>query len=134
MEAVLRRTRSAIAPWRFTFLIKLLALAALVALADRLFYRADDVGATLGVFVLALLVSLIALRPEVRRAGRRWRRRARRTGSASGSSTIPARSASCSPGFRSVWSCCCPAPTASAADFAGCSASFCTASQCHSVR
>jgi hypothetical protein len=49
-------------------LIKLLALAALVALADRLFYLADAVGATLGVFVLALLLTLVALRPDLRRS------------------------------------------------------------------
>jgi hypothetical protein len=69
MEAVMRQARGVIAPWRFTFLIKLLALAALVALADRLFYLPDDAGATLGLFVLALLASLVALRPEVRRSG-----------------------------------------------------------------
>jgi hypothetical protein len=55
-------------PWQYTFLIKLLALAALVALADRLFYMADALGATLGVFTLALLLSLVALRPDLRRS------------------------------------------------------------------
>ena len=68
MDAILSLTRSNAAPWRFTFLVKLLALTALVMLADRLFYRAADAGATLGLFVLAVLAVIVALRPEVRRS------------------------------------------------------------------
>jgi hypothetical protein len=67
MNATLALTRSGPAPARFTFLIKLLALSALVAIADRLFFDADLVGATLGFFVAAVLLSLVFLRPEVRR-------------------------------------------------------------------
>ena len=68
MQATLALARSRPGPWRFTFLCRLLALAALVALADRLFYLADAAGATLGVFVLALLLSALALRPDLRRS------------------------------------------------------------------
>jgi hypothetical protein len=68
MEAALALPRARPGPWRFTFLCKLLALAALVALADRLFYLADAAGATFGVFVLALLLSALALRPDLRRS------------------------------------------------------------------
>ena len=68
MSATLAMQRSRPGPWRFTFLIKLLALAALVALADRLFFMAAGVGATLGIFVLALLLSLVAIRPDLRRS------------------------------------------------------------------
>jgi hypothetical protein len=67
MDATLSLPRSSATPWRFTFLIKLLALVTLVALADRLFYMAGAVGATLGIFVFALLFSIVALRPDVRR-------------------------------------------------------------------
>ncbi|HEX8444255.1 MAG TPA: DUF4173 domain-containing protein [Allosphingosinicella sp.] len=68
MEATLASPRARRSTWRFTFLIKPLALAALIALADRLFYPADAVGATLGIFVLALLLSAVALRPDLRRS------------------------------------------------------------------
>ena len=68
MEAILTSSRIPAGPWRFTFWCKLLALAALIALADRLFYLADAAGATLGVFVLALLLTALALRPDLRRS------------------------------------------------------------------
>ena len=53
MEAALLMVRRQAVPARFTFLIKALAAAALIALADRLFYQADAVGATLGIFAAA---------------------------------------------------------------------------------
>lgn len=66
MDASLVLPTARPAPWRYSFLIKLLALAALVALADRLFYPADP-GATFGLFAAAVLLTLLALRPDIRR-------------------------------------------------------------------
>nr|WP_295370701.1 DUF4173 domain-containing protein [uncultured Sphingosinicella sp.] len=68
MEAALPLARAAAGPARFTFLIKLLAAAALVAVGDRLFFKADHAGATLGVFAAGLLLSALALRAEIRRS------------------------------------------------------------------
>jgi len=66
MDASLALTTARPAPWRFTFLVKLLALAALVALADRLFYDSDP-GSTFGLFAASVLLATVALRPELRR-------------------------------------------------------------------
>ena len=68
MEAALLLVRRQTVPAQFTFLIKILAAAALIALADRLFYRADAVGATLGIFAAALLLSVLAVRSDIRRS------------------------------------------------------------------
>ena len=68
MEAALPIAWRQTVPARFTFLIKILAAAALIALADRLFYRADAVGATLGIFAAALLLSVLAVRSDIRRS------------------------------------------------------------------
>jgi hypothetical protein len=68
MDVALPLANAPAAPARYTFLIKLLAAPALVAVADRFFFRADQVGATLGVFAAALLLTALALRPEIRRS------------------------------------------------------------------
>lgn len=68
MEAALSIVRRQSVPARFTFLIKALVAAALIALADRLFYRADEAGATLGIFAAALLLSVLAVRADIRRS------------------------------------------------------------------
>ncbi len=67
MEAALPLNPPRSARRRFSFLVKLPAAAALIALADRLFYLADDVRATLGIFALALILSAVALRVDIRR-------------------------------------------------------------------
>ena len=67
MEAALSLGSTGYGKRRFSFLVKLPAAAALIVLADRLFYRADAVGATLGVFALALIFSAVALRVDIRR-------------------------------------------------------------------
>ena len=67
MEAALPLSQDRSAPQRFSFLVKLPAAAGLILLADRLFYRADEVGATLGVFALALILAAVALRADLRR-------------------------------------------------------------------
>ena len=51
---------------RFTFLIKLLGAAALIGLADLLFYG-EEPGWTLGAFALAWAAVLAAVRPDLRR-------------------------------------------------------------------
>lgn len=53
-------------PRRFTFLIKLVGAAALIALADLLFYG-EEVAATLGVLAIAWAGVLALARPDVRR-------------------------------------------------------------------
>jgi hypothetical protein len=68
MEAALPIARAVPGPARFTFLIKLLAAAALVALGDRLFFKADHAGATLGVFAGGLLLSALAVRTHIWRS------------------------------------------------------------------
>jgi hypothetical protein len=68
MEAALPILRRQAVPARFTFLIKILAAAALIAVADRLFYRAEAVGATLGIFATVLLLSVLAVRADIRRS------------------------------------------------------------------
>jgi hypothetical protein len=68
MEAALPLACPSAAPARYTFLIKLLAALALIALADRFFFRAEYTGATLGFFAAALLLSALGLRPEIRRS------------------------------------------------------------------
>jgi hypothetical protein len=68
MEAALLTVRRQAVPARFTFLIKMLVAAALIGLADRLFYDADAVGATLGIFAAALLLSVLAVRSDIRRS------------------------------------------------------------------
>jgi hypothetical protein len=69
MEATLPLVRRGPAPARFTFSLKILAALILLLLADRLFYRPGDAGATLGIFALALLAATFCLRLEI------WRRR-----------------------------------------------------------
>lgn len=68
MEAALPIVRRQAVPARFTFLIKALAAAALIALADRLFYQANAGGAALGIFATALLLSVLAVRADIRRS------------------------------------------------------------------
>jgi hypothetical protein len=64
--AQIRTAGAAGAPGRLSFVQKLVAAAALVALADLLFY-CQWVGSTLGLFCLALLSLLLALRPDMLR-------------------------------------------------------------------
>ena len=68
MEAALPMVRRQAVPARFTFLIKALVAAALIGLADRLFYQAEAAGATLGLFAAALLLSVLAVRADIRRS------------------------------------------------------------------
>ena len=67
MEAALALGQHGSAQRRFSFVMKLPAAAALIVLADRLFYRADEAGATLGVFALALILAAVTLRADIRR-------------------------------------------------------------------
>lgn len=68
MEAALPLSRAKWAQARFSYLLKLAAAALLIVLADRLFYEAHQAGWTVGVFALALILSAVALHPEM------WRR------------------------------------------------------------
>ena len=51
----------------FSFVGKLAATALLAALADYLFYRADGIGATIGVFAIGWSVTMLVALPQVRR-------------------------------------------------------------------
>jgi hypothetical protein len=55
-----------------SFIVKAVAAAALVGLADRLFWVGRGVGTTLGFFALAWIVATLALSPRVWRDRRSW--------------------------------------------------------------
>lgn len=66
MDASLGHHPDRSSPYRFTFWSKLLALAATVSFADQLFYGAQAAGSTLGLFAFGLILTVAALRPELR--------------------------------------------------------------------
>ncbi|MDB5693468.1 MAG: hypothetical protein JWO81_2531, partial [Alphaproteobacteria bacterium] len=68
-ELAARAPMLAATPGRFTYAGKILAGAFLVTLADRLFFFADEAGATLGLFAAAVLAALLLGRKALRRSG-----------------------------------------------------------------
>jgi hypothetical protein len=66
MDVTLGRRAAGPSPYRFSFTTKVLGLIATVSLADQLFYGAAGAGTTLGFFAIAVILTVAALRPELR--------------------------------------------------------------------